>query len=106
MISCASQSRPLQLVGGEGPRYPAGAKELGLEGRVMINYDVDERGQVVNARVVSSSPAGVFDQAALQAVSSWRFNPMQVGGVVKESKNLLSEVVFSLDGKDRYDSFE
>ena len=57
------------------PRFPAAAQRAGISGSVMVAVDVDERGRVKDARVVRSQPQGVFDQAALEAVRTWRFAP-------------------------------
>jgi TonB family protein len=37
---------------------------------------VDVDGRVIDARVVSATPAGVFDQAAVTAARKWRFEPV------------------------------
>ncbi|WP_300530720.1 energy transducer TonB [Maricaulis sp.] len=55
------------------PDYPRSAERRGLEGYVVIAYDIDESGDVVDATVAEAQPEGVFDRAALRAVNSWRF---------------------------------
>ena len=54
------------------PVYPPMAIRLGLEGRVVIHAAIDERGQVVSARVIESIP--VLNQATIDAVRQWRFD--------------------------------
>lgn len=85
--------------------HPAQAKADGVEGTVIVRYDVDIDGAVVNARVVGSEPAGVFDAAALAAVRSWRFNAPMVNGEKRMAKNLESRVIFKLSGADEYDQY-
>lgn len=75
LASCASGPRPLQLLAGADPVYPPAARAAGIEGEVTVRYDVTAAGRVVNAVVLAASPAGVFEQAALAAVASWRFRP-------------------------------
>jgi protein TonB len=55
------------------PDYPRSAERRGIEGYVVIAYDIDESGDVVEPTVAEAEPAGVFDRAALRAVGSWRF---------------------------------
>lgn len=98
-------NRGLQLVGGAGPSYPQAAKEQGIEGEVEVTYDVSVEGQVENARVTSSTPPGVFDDAALAAVRSWRFNPPYVDGVAQRASARRSTVTFKLDAGDQYDHY-
>jgi TonB family protein len=60
------------------PRYPPAAKEAGIRGVVQAEIVVDETGQVRDARVVRSVP--LLDDAALEAVREWRFEPTVVDG--------------------------
>lgn len=66
----------LRLVQDAQPRYPARALERRLDGRVEIMFTVRTDGSVADLRVVDAQPAGVFDQAALQAARRWRFAPI------------------------------
>lgn len=64
------------------PIYPYEAKKNGLAGQVVVDFVVDERGDVAQARVVSSSDR-VFEEAATRAVMKWKFEPgRRNGGVV------------------------
>jgi protein TonB len=44
-----------------------------VEGWVVLEYTINDRGQVVRPRVIEATPPGVFDGAALEAVSRWRY---------------------------------
>lgn len=62
------------------PAYPPQALARRQEGEVRVRITVDTTGRVVDASVDSATPAGVFDQAALNAVRKWRFEPIVKGG--------------------------
>ncbi len=99
---CASQNRPMQLVSGSGPVYPALAKAERIEGAVVVRYGVSVDGRVINARIESAEPEGVFEDAALAAVRSWRYNPALRDGEPVAVDNVLSTVRFELSANDRY----
>ena len=101
----SNPNRGIQLLGGAGPVYPAAALERGIEGAVTVSYDVTVDGEVANARVVASDPAGVFDDAALAAVRSWRFNPRLVDGEPAPALARVSTVEFKLGESDEYDGY-
>ncbi len=105
LTGCAAKDRPLQLVSGAGPVFPEQARADGIEGRVVVRYDVDLEGIVRNARVVLSEPPGVFDAAALAAVRSWRFNPPVRDGERVPARNRESEVAFRQGDTSAYDSY-
>ncbi len=103
LCGCAvSSNRPTQLVSGSAAAYPADARAQGIEGLVVVRYDVSVDGRVINARVVRADPADVFDDAALSSVRSWRFNPALVDGVPRATQDVESTVTFKLDGGDEY----
>ena len=87
---CASQDRPLQLSSGAAPIYPPQAQAQGVEGEVTV------QGVVINAVVVASSSGQVFDAAALQAVTSWKFTPARRGGVAIAQQALVSTLTFKV----------
>ena len=62
------------------PTYPPQALARRQEGEVRVRITVDTTGRVVDASVESGTPPGVFDQAALNAVRKWRFEPIVKGG--------------------------
>ena len=102
---CASGNRPLQLVSGKGALYPPTAFDQGIEGEVVVAYNVTVEGLVEQARIVSASPAGVFDEAALIAVRSWRFNPPKVNGKPQSAPNRHSTLTFEISDGGKYDKY-
>lgn len=63
------------------PDYPVGAKRDGRGGDVTVEFVVDEKGFVLNPRVVNSSDAA-FEEPALRAIRKWKFEPGRMGGIV------------------------
>lgn len=61
----------------QDPVYPDLARRAGIEGIVMIEFVVDTNGTVLpnSARVLQAKPEGYFEEAALKAIYTWRFNP-------------------------------
>ena len=60
------------------PVYPHEAFAKKIEGIVTLEILIDERGRVAEARVLNSIP--LLDQAALDAVRAWRFQPATRAG--------------------------
>jgi protein TonB len=61
---------PLLLV---NPEYPPGAASSSIEGFVDVRFNVTAEGLVEDASVALADPPGVFDRAALAAISRWRY---------------------------------
>ncbi len=60
------------------PVYPRAARAARQEGRVKVCFTVDERGRVLSPAVRASTDS-VFNQPAVDAISSARFTPAKVG---------------------------
>jgi TonB family protein len=60
--------------------YPTMALAKSIEGWVNLSYTVTAEGKVTGVKVLESSPAGVFDAAAVRALSRVRYKPLLQGG--------------------------
>jgi len=80
------------------PVYPTRALASGVEGRVLVEFDVDPSGAVGSARVVVAEPPRIFDQAALEAIRQWRYSPRVVNGRAVERHGLRIAIPFVLQG--------
>ena len=86
------EDRP-ELIGGmaalqQAVEYPEFAKKAGIEGRVFVQFVVDEQGNVTNPQVTRGVHK-LLDQAALEAVREMKFKPgKQRGKAVKVQMSL------------------
>ncbi len=88
-----------ELIGGlasiqQNIRYPEMARRAGIEGRVYVQFIVNEQGEVEDPRVIRGIGGGA-DEEALRAVREAKFRPgMQRGRPVRVQYSL--PVVFRL----------
>jgi protein TonB len=61
------------------PRYTELARKARVEGVVVIQAVIDERGYVTDVQLLRGQPMGL-DQAAMDAVKTWRFKPATLHG--------------------------
>jgi TonB family protein len=66
---------PLAYVSAE---YPQHAMNAGIEGAVVLEVKIDERGLVTSVVVLKSIP--MLDAAAVKAAQQWRFTPPIIDG--------------------------
>ncbi|HEV2212019.1 MAG TPA: energy transducer TonB [Gammaproteobacteria bacterium] len=65
------------------PQYPIQAAQQGIQGSVTVKFTVQPDGSVSDPSVIDAKPRrGIFDSAALRAVSRWKFKPI---GAPKDS---------------------
>jgi TonB family protein len=74
--------KPPKLVKQVDPVYPEAARVSGIEGLVILEAKADEQGRVSAVRVLRSIPA--LDQAAVEAVKQWVYEPMLVDGQARK----------------------
>lgn len=64
----------------EAMEYPEAAAKDNIKGYVIVNLLVAKDGSVELAKVIESSPEGVFDNTVLNGVRNWRFTPARYKG--------------------------
>ncbi|MDZ7756900.1 TonB family protein [Rhodohalobacter sp.] len=96
-----------ELIGGLGSiqqkmRYPEMARKAGIEGRVYVQFVVDENGNVVDPQILRGIGGGA-DEEAIRVVSQAKFKPgMQRGKPVRVKYSL--PILFSLGNDESVDS--
>ncbi len=77
------------------PQYPFEMRRAGIAGEVVVDFIVDDKGDVQNAFALRSSQRE-FEAAAVQAVSKWKFKAGRKGG--KEvPTHMQVPIVFTLN---------
>ena len=80
------------------PKYPAAMRQGGIEGQVIVGFDVNADGEVESVRVISSSRPE-FESSALEAVRTWQFVPGEKNGAKVVSGDLQQAIRFQVAGK-------
>lgn len=60
--------------------YPKNARKMRISGYVLMNLLINKEGDIENIKILESEPAGIFDDAALEGVKSWKFKPASYKG--------------------------
>jgi protein TonB len=71
------------------PRYPTAALRRAQEGWVDMDFTVAADGAVTDITVRAANPSGVFEGAAIKAVSQWRYVPVKRNGRPVEQRARL-----------------
>jgi protein TonB len=77
------------------PQYPPLARAARVEGTVVLAATISKEGTIINLRVVSGPP--MLQQAALDAVSQWRYRPYLLNGEPVDVETTVN-VIFTLGG--------
>jgi protein TonB len=80
------------------PAYPKQSLRLGEQGKTMLLVELDELGRVANVTVKTTSGFPRLDEAAVNAVKSWRCSPAKRNGVAVRSV-ALQPFNFALKGR-------
>ncbi|MEX2495791.1 MAG: TonB family protein, partial [Woeseia sp.] len=78
------------------PEYPRAAQRRNMTGWVDVTFRVDRSGRVLDVGILDSKPSDVFTDAATEAVSQWRFEPVTEMGVRVE-KLVAVRLMFNLE---------
>jgi TonB family protein len=70
------------------PEYPRAARDLNLEGVVVVQVDIDEKGKVIGAQDLCEG-LPYLDEAAIKAAYNSRFSPTLLSGVPVKVKGVI-----------------
>ncbi|BDC50422.1 hypothetical protein F183_A27380 [Bryobacterales bacterium F-183] len=68
----------LKIIKKVPPVYPAEAKQLGIQGKVVFETTLDDKGKVAKLHVISGHPLLV--ESAMKAVQQWEYRPVLLNG--------------------------
>ena len=78
-------------------KYPRRAQRLGVEGFVVLAFDVNEQGELIDLRVTESKPRLVFDKAATQYIKKFKFEPPSLDGSAVYASDITMRMPFRLE---------
>jgi periplasmic protein TonB len=81
------------LIQNSSPRYPPIAKAARVSGTVVLHAVISTTGSVINLQAVSGP--GMLQQAALDAVKSWKYRPYLLNNQPVEFETTVN-VIFTL----------
>ena len=64
------------------PPYPESCRTKGVEGTVIVQFDITPEGNVTNAQVIQT-PNQCFVRTVLKSVSGWKFPPVSSGSAMR-----------------------
>jgi protein TonB len=94
-VPAGSVAHPPRILERVMPHYPIRARVRGITGRVVVEVVLGRDGRIRRIRVVH--PVTLLDQAAVRAVSQWRFSPARNANGTPVSVIVDIPVVFRLD---------
>jgi len=86
-------ARPIVRV---NPKYPMDAARKGIEGWVKLVFDISAVGEVINVKIVDSTPKRIFDKAAKQALRKWKYRAKSVEGKPVSQHNFSVQLDFTM----------
>lgn len=92
----------LNILGGAtvwqpAPLYPSLALRRGVEGKVLVEYNINAEGKAENIQVIQSSPRGFFDSATVRALRNTTFGVAYEDGKAVASNSVKKRFVYRIE---------
>jgi TonB family protein len=94
-IPVGGNVQAMKLVRQPRPEYPPELRAAGVEGTVVLQAVISKEGSPLELRVLSATDARL-NQAALNAVTKWRYTPTLLNGQPVETQTTIN-IEFHLD---------
>lgn len=87
------------------PRYPSEAARQGLSGCVQVMVGINGNGRMAEYKIKSSYPEDIFDNAAANALSKWRWKASELNAN-KDPILTIIQLDFMVQGSSNRDEAE
>lgn len=84
-----------------GTEFPEAAKKQGLQGCVLVLFDLLPDGSVTNVHSVTSAPSGIFDRAAVENVKREAETGVFLRNHSRPARNSAQVIYFRVPGKHK-----
>ncbi len=71
------KTRGRELVTHVEPNWPQKALNEKIEGNITMSFSINTDGTVDNIQVLESSPAGIFEEVSIKALSQWKYAALE-----------------------------
>ncbi len=78
------------------PDYPTIALQRGIEGYVIVQFDVTEEGAVENPVVLEAKPPSIFDRSAIRAALKFKYKPKILNGKPVRVTGVKNRITYEL----------
>jgi len=78
------------------PLYPRRAQDRNIEGWVLLELTVTEKGAVKDVHVLSCEPSDIFNGAAIKAAEKFKYKPRVINGKAIEVRGVRYKMSFEL----------
>lgn len=78
------------------PQYPVEAAMRGVEGWVLLKFDITTTGSVENIKVIRAHPVRTFERAAMTALAKWKYKPKIKNKRAVAQRNNMTQIDFKL----------
>ncbi len=89
-------NREFRQIVGAPADYPRRAIRRGIEGEVIVKFNITTTGDISDIEIVDASPEGWFERSVREAVSKYKFQPRIRNGQPVESTGVQRKIVFKL----------
>ncbi|HEY8993557.1 MAG TPA: TonB family protein [Lacunisphaera sp.] len=96
-LSMKQLDRPPKALMRKAPAYPAELRAAGIGGSVVVSFVIDATGKVQSAQAVQSTHHA-FEEAAVEAIKEWQFDPGLKGG--RQVNTRVSQLLQFQAGED------
>ena len=86
--------------------YPANAREAGIEGYCIVQFDVNDTGTVKKPSIVECLPTGYFERSVIDAISRFKYRPTVIDRVPLEVIGIRETFWFSSPSTSIYSHYK
>ena len=81
------------------PKYPGRALQKGIEARIVVAFDINEFGEVINEKIVTDANSEIFNMEVLSAIRKFKYSPMKINNIPTITRDVRETFNFKISDK-------
>lgn len=79
------------------PKFPRRALDTGVSGFSIVEFDLDDKGKVVNPAILVSWPKGLYEKSSLDSLKGWQYAPRTEAETDIDRQDIVSTIRYQLN---------
>lgn len=79
------------------PKYPRRGQERGKAGCLVVSFDVNQRGETENIKVIESEVPSYFNKPAINSVAQFLYIPLAIEGKLVTIKDVEYQICWGIE---------
>lgn len=81
------------------PNFPSEALGQSVSGYTIVQFDLNDEGEVINPEIIVSWPPEVYEKSSLRSLAKWEYSARRPDETDKDRKNIVTTIQYRIEDR-------